>query len=442
MQYNKVVWHEGMFLQPQHLQQLDRSVDARIHDKFFAVDNNLWGFTELTLDLDLLSVGKLGVRSCSGIFPDGTLFDAPQMDEAPAPLVIEEGWKDCMVYLAIPIKQSHSTEVGNKDADRSYRYNIITKNIKDYIADNDFESEVPLASTAIKIVTEHEDLSEYTYLPITKIIESRANHQIKLDDNNLNVVWLNCKQCKSLSNFVVEVHDLLNQRAEMLSARLLDTKQTGAAEVQDMMILQLVNRYEPLFHHLRNKSPLHPEVLFRHLIQLMGDLATFTATTRRPIEPPQYLHNDLLNTFKPIVMELRRSLNVVLEQNAVSILLENRGNGYWVGTINDKQLLQSASFILAIYAELPPEQIKKQIQQQIKVAPTELIQTLVSKALPGIPVNALPRTPSGVPYYPSYVYFGLSPNSELWEQLTRAAGIAFHITEMPGLKLELWAVKG
>lgn len=442
MQYNKVIWHEGMFLQPQHLQQLDRSIDARIHKKFLALANNLWGFNELTLNLDLLSIGKLGICSCNGIFPDGTLFDVPDTDQAPAPLSIEEGWKDCMVYLAIPIRQSHSSEVGSKDSNQPHRYDIITKNIKDYVAGNDFESEVPLASTATRIVTEHEDLSEHTYLPIAKIIESRANHQIKLDDNHLHVAWLNCKQCQSLSHFVTEVHDLLNQRAEMLSTRLLDTKQTGAAEVQDIMILQLVNRYEPLFHYLRNKSPLHPEALFRHLVQLMGDLATFTATTRRPIEPPQYLHNDLFNTFKPVVMELRRSLNVVLEQNAVPILLENRGNGYWLGVINDKQLLQSASFILAIYAELPPDQIKKQVQQQIKVAPTEVIQTLVSKALPGIAVHALPRTPSGVPYYPSYVYFGLSPNSELWEPLIRSAGIAFHITEMPGLKLELWAVKG
>jgi len=442
MHANRVIWHEGMFLQPQHMQQLDRSIDARIHTRFLALDNNYWGFTELTLDLDLLSVGKIGIRSCSGIFPDGTIFDAPHTDKPPETLVVQEGWKNCMLYLAMPIRQSHGTEVGAKDSDKPHRYNVVTKTLKDYVDGSDFENDVQVGSTAIKILTEHDDLSEHVCLPIGKIEEARANNQIKLEDNNLNIVWLNTKKSLSLSNFISEVHDLLNQRAEMLSARLLDTQQTGSAEVKDIMILQLVNRYEPIFHYLRNKDPLHPETLFKHLIQLMGDLATFTANTRRPIEPPVYTHDNLLNTFKPIVMELRRSLNVVLEQNAISILMQNRGNGYWVGTINDKQLLNKASFILAIYAEIPPDEIKRLVQKQIKVAPTEMIQTLVSKALPGIPVHPLPRTPSGVPYYPSYVYFNLAPNSDLWKKLGQSAGIAFHITEMPGLKLELWAVKG
>lgn len=441
-QHNKVIWHEGLFLQPQHLQQHDRFVEHLIDAKHTLLNKNLWGFTELKLDLSLLSVGKLGIASARGIFEDGTLFDIPNIDQSPTPYVIEEGLKNTTLYLALPLKQAGNVEVATPESERVHRYDIINRNVVDHVADSQFESTLQLGSLACQILSEHDDLSAYTVLPITRISETRANHQITLDETFMTT-WLNVHQCASIKQFITEVHDLLSHRAEMLAGRLMDTQQASTAEIADFILLQLANRYEPLFHHYMHQNPLHPETLFKTLIQLLGEMSTYTNNQRRADEPPVYQHKNLFKTFQPIVTQLRHALSMVLEQNATAIALEERGHGLWVGQIHDKALIHSAQFVLAVYADLPLEHIRDNFGNQIKIAPVEHIRTLVSKALPGIPVNHIAVAPRQIPYHANFAYFAIATGHELWQMLDKSGGLALHVGgQLPGLKLQLWAIKG
>lgn len=45
-----------------------------------------WGFTELTLNNELLAQGKIMIDSASGTLPDGTVFSIPDQDALPDPL--------------------------------------------------------------------------------------------------------------------------------------------------------------------------------------------------------------------------------------------------------------------------------------------------------------------------------------------------------------------
>lgn len=440
---NRPIWFEGMFLQPQHFQQYDRYLENLIHKKHVVLDDNHWGFAELTLDETLLSIGKLGITACSGIFPDGTHFDIPNIDKSPSAFVIPEGMSKTTLYLALPLRQYGMAEIGQVDKENTYRYQPIKTNITDTIASNETEStEIQVSSLACKIVSEHEDLSNYTYLPIARVLEARANHKIKLDATFMTS-WLDLYQEKALSRFVSEVHGLLNHRADMLSGRLTDTQQSGTAEIVDFMLLQLVNKYESFFHYLLNKKPLHPEKLFQVLIKLMGEMATFTNDKRRPIQPPIYQHENLFGTFQPVIKELRHALSMVLEQNAISIELEARSHGLWVGKIHEKELIDTCSFVLAVYADVPTENIRTNFPSQIKIAPVEQIRNLVSKALPGIPVSSLMVAPRQIPYHANFTYFSLDTKHRLLEQLKQSGGIALHVgSSIPGLKMELWAIKG
>ena len=75
---NKVVWAEGLFLQPQHLQQQDRYFERLVRNSTMGLRPFAWGLTELSLDTDMLTLGKFAVRSAAGILPDGTPFNVPE----------------------------------------------------------------------------------------------------------------------------------------------------------------------------------------------------------------------------------------------------------------------------------------------------------------------------------------------------------------------------
>ena len=71
---NRVLWTEGLFLRPHHLQQQDRYLEHLIERHARAASSYPWGFETLEIDEDALSLGKLSLRAASGLLPDGTPF--------------------------------------------------------------------------------------------------------------------------------------------------------------------------------------------------------------------------------------------------------------------------------------------------------------------------------------------------------------------------------
>ena len=60
---NRIIWGEGLFLQPQHLQQQERYFDRLVRSSTAPLRPFAWGLTQLELDKDLLTLGKFALRS-------------------------------------------------------------------------------------------------------------------------------------------------------------------------------------------------------------------------------------------------------------------------------------------------------------------------------------------------------------------------------------------
>ena len=83
---SKVVWSQGMFLQPHHFQQEARFVDHLVDARVRAAEPHAWGFSELVLDEGALALGRLGLTRASGVLPDGAPFSFPNLESTPAAL--------------------------------------------------------------------------------------------------------------------------------------------------------------------------------------------------------------------------------------------------------------------------------------------------------------------------------------------------------------------
>ena len=65
---NKVVWSEGMLLQPQHFQQNERWLEHALQRRFVALSPCGWGFAEIEIDTAALLLGiPLGTLAANGI---------------------------------------------------------------------------------------------------------------------------------------------------------------------------------------------------------------------------------------------------------------------------------------------------------------------------------------------------------------------------------------
>src|ERR1051325_7656343 len=109
--YNRVVWSEGLFLQPQHFQQQDRYFERYVETRCRALIPYSWGLTELEFESDFTKIGKFGLRRAAGVFPDGTPFRMPEDDPLPAPIDIGPQVRDQTVFLAVPLRRFGELEV-------------------------------------------------------------------------------------------------------------------------------------------------------------------------------------------------------------------------------------------------------------------------------------------------------------------------------------------
>jgi type VI secretion system protein ImpJ len=441
---NKVVWGEGLFLQPQHLQQQERYLEWLIRSSTAALTPFSYGFTRLEIDNDLLTLGKFSLRSASGLMPDGTPFSIPGDVDQPATIDLPETLRNATLHLVLPTRQPGAIETAPPDRTESAaRYITGEHEAIDTNAGYQSTATVPIGRLRLRFALENDARAGQVALGMVRVIEVRADRSVVLDDSYIPPVLV-CDASGVLAGFVDQLQGLLHQRAEALAGRVSETTTRGAAEIADFMLLHVCNRYEPLMTHLAAcVGQLHPESLYRMLVSLAGELATFTESRKRPPVFPPYRHDDLHATYRPVMAALRQSLSAVLEQTAVPIPLQERKFGIRVGPIVDRSLVTDATWVLAVKAQIPVETLRRSLPNQIKIGPVEQIRELINVALPGIAIRALPVAPRQLPYYAGTSYFELDRSSPYWAALARAGGVAIHIAgDIPGLEIECWAIRG
>jgi type VI secretion system protein ImpJ len=439
---NRVVWSEGLFLRPQHFQQQERFLETFIEGRAAALHAHPWGFTELEIERDLLAIGKLGLRRARGVFPDGTPFTMPDDDPLPSPIDVGANVRDQTVLLAIPLRKSGATQ-----SDRGLgtaglvRHRARDHRVRDITSDSGNQTELETAALASRLMLASEPAEDFARIPAAHIVECRADKQVVLDDRFIPTA-LKSGAATRLATFLTELQGLLHQRGEALAARAVASGRGGAAEIADFLMLQSVNRYEPVVAHYAVGANCHPEDLYRLALEITGDLSTLTSASRRPPQFAPYRHENLRATFDPVIQALRACLSVVLEQNAIPIPLVQKKFGISVGTVNDRTLFDTALFVLAARADVPAEDFRRRFPAQLKIGPVEKIRDLVNLQLPGIGIQPMPVAPRQIPYHAGFVYFELERSSDLWRALKSAGGVAVHQSgDFPGLAMEFWAIR-
>jgi type VI secretion system protein ImpJ len=439
---HKVIWSEGMFLQPQHFQQHDRYLEKLVESRVGPATPHSWGFVRLALDESALALGKLALSSGSGIFPDGTPFDFPATQDGPLPLDVPSVAKDQLIVLAVPLRRAGAREAEFEQANELglARYTVTELDVADNTADS--SARIQVGQLRMRLMLQSDVTDAYACLGAVRLIERRADNELVLDKQYIPPT-LRVNENGPLAGYAREVAGMLHQRGEELAAQVTQPGRGGVGEIADFLLLQTVNRYEPVFVNYTRASLLHPERLFITCLQLAGELSTFSRENRRVPAYPDYLHDNLEKSFVPLIADLRRSLSMVLHRSAVQIELQDRKFGVRVAIISDQDLLKSASFVLAVNAQISPEILRTRFPSQVKIGPVERIRDLVNLQLPGIPLRSMPVAPRQIPFHAGFNYFELERGGELWGQLERSGGMAMHIAgEFPGLELEFWGIKG
>ncbi|BCX71246.1 type VI secretion system baseplate subunit TssK [Pseudomonas izuensis] len=442
MHTHKVIWQEGMLLRPQHLQQNDRYYDHQLKARTQLLGGYTWGFLGLEIDLQFLNMGKVVINSASGVLPDGSLFEVGGSTR-PLALDVPANTGNTSVYLALPLVTGNHVESRRPEqCDVLARYITYEMEVADSNAGDGCTSAVSCARPDFRLLLgeEHSDQA-CVKLKICEVLDTTPDGVISLDPDYV-ATYLQVHSSSFLLSCLKEVISMLGHRGDAIAERIRSTGKVGGAEVGDFMMLQLINRTEPLLRHYLTREQVHPQELYCTLLTLLGELATFSSESKRPSPGSRYEHSDQGKSFLKVMEAIRQVLSMVLEQHAIELPIQTRQYGIMVSPLHDHKLLGSASFVLAASAQCDSEELRHRLPAHLKVGPVESIRQLVNLHLPGIKVRPLPVAPRQIAFHASKTYFILDLSSEDQAQLERSGGFAFHVSgEFAELDLKFWAIR-
>ncbi|HEY2189089.1 MAG TPA: type VI secretion system baseplate subunit TssK, partial [Caldimonas sp.] len=340
---SKVVWSQGMFLLPHHFQQEARHVEYALDMRLRGTGPHSWGFFELALDQGLLAIGRLGVSRASGILPDGTPFSIPTHDAQPMALEVPADMRGELACLAVPLAREGVTQVGfgDSEAHELRRWRAGSEELRDHTNAADEPEAVQTGVLDLRIVRAKDAGEGYALLGLARVMERRSDNQVVIDPLYI-APQTRIDATQQLSAHATLLHGLIHQRTRAFAARMGQLSH-GISEMADFLMLQALNRAEPVFRQHALAPNSHPKELYLACLQLAGDLSTFTSEARFSNDYPPYRHDDLHATFVPVIADLRRMLSTVLERNAVQIELVDRSHGVRTAVFPDAELARSAN---------------------------------------------------------------------------------------------------
>lgn len=440
---SKVVWSQGMFLLPHHFQQEARHVERVIDTRARAAGPHAWGYAELVIDEGLLAQGRLGIERARGVLPDGTVFAIPQHDAPPEPLEIPADLKQEMVLLAVALAQGDGpdeVDLGMAASPELARYAAQTERVRDNTDGAAEPEEIQTGRLRLRLLRQRDLTGAHAAMGAARVMSLSAERLVTLDRGYIPPETA-LDASAPLPADVKLLHTLIRQRAQSM-ARDMGQLGHGTAEVSAFLMLQLLNRHEPLWREIVQSPAVHPRDLFDLGLALAGELATFTTASRRPPDFPPYRHDDLQGCFAPLWDALRTMLAFEPERMAVQIALHDRGKGWHTAVVPSMELARNAALVLAVNAQVPVDQLRARVPAQIKVGPPERMREVVNGNLTGLHLGALPAVPRELPFHAGFHYFDLDRGGELWQMFARTGNLAFFVGgDFPGLELELWAIR-
>ncbi|CAN7229226.1 type VI secretion system baseplate subunit TssK [Trinickia sp. LjRoot230] len=441
----KLLWGEGLFLRPQHFQQQDAYHEARLVESIRAIQPFSWGVRSIRFDMDAISNNSLRLTDLSLVFPDGTLYTAPQADDLPEPIALEtlpDGVSDFYFYLALhPLREAGSNYTSEPDDGFASRYASKQASVADQFTDAT-TANLTFLKTRVKLIGHNEPRAQLVTVPIAHVRRT-ATSGFEIDAEFV-------PPCIAIEASPV-LHQRLRQLIDALQAKVSalygfhrePTKniiEFRSGDIASFWLLHTANAAVASLAHLLHHAALHPERLFQELLRLAGQLMTFSKQYSLA-DLPIYRHDEPGPAFALLDTIVRDLLETVISTRHFAITLEEVRPSFHIGRLDSGKIDDKTAFFIAVSADMPPAELVDAVPARFKVGAPDDVDKLVLSAMPGVRLTYTPQVPPAVPVRPGACYFALDARGALYERMLQSqSAMIYAPSGINDLKLELIAV--
>ena len=453
-------WHQGLFLQPQHFQLADRSVQSLLIPFQRYLTPHFWGVYEMAIQQGALGMRSFQLLSGTFLFPDGAHVAFPD-NAVIESRTFEEGWvvggKPFTIYLGIKKWQDAGENVTSVETTNNLSA-VTTRFVSSMESEECADlhaggppGQVKRLQYLVKIFWETEiDLAgDYVLIPVAQL--ERTREGIKLGQGFIHPA-LTISSSSLLFNIVKEIRDQLASRCRQLEGykreRGIQTAEFGSRDVVYLLALRSLNRYVPLLYHYTEVREVHPWQLFGVLRQIIGELSSFSETVTVLGESvsegiplvPDYDHRKLGEIFSAAQILILRLLDEITAGPEYVLPMHFDGT-FFTTELKPTHFESRNRYYMALQTEAEPKQVLQMMASSAKLSSRERLPLLIARALPGIGCEHLTLPPQELPRRAFTLYFAVDSHSEQWALVEKGNNIALYWDNAPeDLVVELMIV--
>lgn len=422
-----------MLMCPQHLQQQDLYYDANLGARIQALNEYNWGVVSMTIDQGELSSGTFKISQFSGVLSGGLPLDFALGDVGiPASRPVDTHFTGTTamleVYLGVKIgREGIANYQDTLDESASARFRISNRPVPDLTVAKS-EQIISFGRPNAVILFGNESREDFETIKIAEVLRDATGHYRQSTNYIAPSVRVSASQVLNgylqdlLSTMLAKQRALAETRRQIDAAAVEFTSQ----DITRFLLLNALSTNIPVIRHIVDTKTDSPLAAYITLIQLAGSLTTFSGDID-PSTFPLYQHNDLRSTFEPLVALLNKMLGATVKERCITVPLEPRQDGMWIGQLKDERLPRCTSFVLAVDAQSPQQDTANRLPKLSKIASWKQIGQIVRAATPGVPLTVTHRPPPEIPVRPKQVYFLLNIDDPYWRAISTEKTVAIYL---------------
>lgn len=404
------IWYEGVLLTQQHFQQWQKFLLDEQH-YYWQQQTSFWGLTRLDIDEDALQNGLLRLTACEAILNDGSTihYDGQYHQLLTCDLV------DCKettvsIYLAWPYWQGVENLPGYPQPSNNSGYKVTFESVCDNY-DPKREREVAFVQPQL-FLTANAKPQNAVYWQIAQLTRMPSG-EWQLSDHfippclNLMVTQVLRKRIGNLIHFFQSKMRFIKEKQHDVG----DYVQFIQSDFAYFLLNSVMSRYLPLLQHFEHVQTVHPERVYITLQQILSELSVFDSEQQLANFFP-YDHQDLGEIFQRLETNIKQLIAHALPINMQKITLYKANEAIRETDELDDKLLHQHEFYLSVQLNLDDLNWIKRFMEQVKIASTQDIGSLVGSALRGVPLKHIQRPPNYLPVKTGCEYFALDMNSQ------------------------------
>jgi type VI secretion system protein ImpJ len=429
-------WYEGLFLQPHHLQSMQR----HFADSISAERRLLWAYPYGVLKMRLsdaeLENHRIRFDELHVVMPSGLELRVPENADVPSVNIKEAmaaAGGSLQISLGVPIWQSTGRNVidGHEEGDwRTKRiYRISEVEVPD---ENTGENAQMIRVRRInaRLLLGNEDYSDLEVLPLLKVVQA-VGDELGLPRQDTGYV----PACL-IVNGSAKLRDLLRDiTSQILASRgelVLQTTRGGfsvdhlrGVQFEQLLRLRSLNRWGALLESLGGVSGrMPPFEAYLCLRQLLSELAALRPD-RDAFDVPPYDHDNPLPCFDELSRRIRSLLQGSVEAKFLKVSFAREEEvGCMCAALSDEALSRPNEYYLAIKTKWDPKQLAMLVEDRdkFKLMP----RSLARQRIYGIRLAYEAYPPVELPAEIGLCYFRLMrhESGRMWERIVQEKAMA------------------